>query len=50
MQGYVSISIEEWAEIQSRLAKLDALEAGGVDNWPGYGDCFEDDEEEDDDE
>lgn len=29
-----------------RLDKLDALEAGGVDNWSGYGDCFEDDEDE----
>lgn len=29
-----------------RLDKLDALEAGGVDNWSGYGDCFEDEEDE----
>lgn len=36
MQGYVSISIEEWAEIQERLALLDALEAAGVDNWHGF--------------
>jgi len=29
------------AEIQDRLAKLDALEAGGVDNWTWYGESME---------
>jgi len=29
------------AEIQDRLAKLDALEAGGVDNWMWYGASME---------
>ncbi len=33
-------------EADVRLEKLDALEAGGVDNWGGYGDCFEDDDDE----
>lgn len=33
-------------EADVRLEKLDALEAGGVDNWSGYGDCFEDDDDE----
>jgi uncharacterized protein YlxW (UPF0749 family) len=27
-------------EVQKRLAKLDALEAGGVDNWEWYGECM----------
>lgn len=31
---------------EERLEKLDALEAGGVDNWSGYGDCFEDEDDE----
>lgn len=47
MQNFVSVHIEEWAKTQERLDKLDALEAGGVDNWVGYGDCFEDEEEDD---
>lgn len=34
------------AMAEERLEKLDALEAGGVDNWPGYGDCFEDTDDE----
>ena len=37
---------ERIIEADSRLDKLDRLEAGGVDNWGGYGDCFEDDEDE----
>lgn len=28
-------------EIERRLAKLDALEAGGVDNWEGYDESLE---------
>lgn len=28
-------------ETQRRLAKLDALEAGGVDNWEFYGESLE---------
>lgn len=27
---------DEWDKVQKRLALLDALEAGGVDNWEGY--------------
>lgn len=34
------------AMAEERLEKLDALEAGGVDNWSGYGDCFEDYEDD----
>lgn len=34
------------AMAEERLEKLDALEAGGVDNWSGYGDCFEDFEDD----
>jgi len=34
------------AAMEERLEKLDALEAGGVDNWSGYGDCFEEFEED----
>lgn len=37
---------ERIIEADLRLDKLDRLEAGGVDNWGGYGDCFEDDEDE----
>lgn len=35
----------ELQEACKRLDKLDALEAGGVDNWQGYGDCFGDEDE-----
>lgn len=35
-------------ELVKRSDKLAALEAGGVDNWEGYGFCFEDMEDEDD--
>lgn len=33
-------------DADKRLEKLDALEAGGVDNWSGYGDCFEEEDDE----
>lgn len=39
----VSMTREAWNDLQEhitwlekRVAKLDALEAGGVDNWEGY--------------
>lgn len=35
----VTISREEYAEMQERLKLLDCLEASGVDNWQGYGDA-----------
>lgn len=35
-------------ELVKRSDKLAALEAGGVDNWEGYGWCFEGEEDEDD--
>lgn len=31
---------------EERLERLAALEAGGVDNWSGYGDCFEGEDDE----
>lgn len=33
---FVSVSLEEWADLQGKAAKLEALEAAGVDNWEGY--------------
>ena len=44
----IEIPLEEYLVLQERSDKLAALEAGGVDNWEGYGWCFEDDEDEDD--
>lgn len=29
------LTLEEWQEIQERLAWLDAFEVAGVDNWEG---------------
>lgn len=34
--GSVTLTKEEYEEIQERLNWLDALEAAGVDNWVGY--------------
>lgn len=38
----MDLSPEKLAQMQRRLAKLDALEAGGVDNWEGYDFALED--------
>lgn len=35
------ISAERLAELEDKEEKLDALEAGGVDNWDWYGDSLE---------
>jgi len=37
----VKVSIEQYANFLKAKAKLDALEAAGVDNWCGYGDAME---------
>jgi len=34
--GTVTITLEDYAELQAASDKLDALEAAGVDNWEGY--------------
>lgn len=38
----VEISKSEYEKMQRQIAKLAALEAGGVDNWEFYGDSLED--------
>lgn len=42
------LSLSAIEELLERSDKLAALEAGGVDNWEGYGFCFEGMEDEDD--
>jgi hypothetical protein len=37
----VFISQDHWEKISDRLDILDALEAGGVDNWEGYSSAIE---------
>jgi hypothetical protein len=37
----VGISIEEYDELKSAQAKLQALEGAGVDNWNGYDDAMQ---------
>lgn len=37
---YKAIPMDEWREIEKRLALLDALEIAGVDNWQGYADAI----------
>lgn len=42
-----TISIQKWEYLKQRDRILSALEAErGVDNWEGYADCFEEEEEE----
>jgi hypothetical protein len=33
---FISVPLEEWADLQAAANKLAALEAAGVDNWEGY--------------
>jgi len=40
MTDTVKISQTEYRKMQRNLAKLAALEAGGVDNWEWYGDSL----------
>ena len=42
----VIIKKKRYQELLDAEAELDLLHAGGVDNWIGYGECFE--EESDD--
>lgn len=37
---YVRIRVPRLAELLRNEAELLALQAGGVDNWEWYGDCF----------
>lgn len=37
---YVRIRVQRLAELLRSETRLLALEAGGVDNWDWYGDCF----------
>ena len=43
---YVRISVPRLAELLRNEAELLALQAGGVDNWDWYGDCFTEEVEE----
>lgn len=37
---YVRVRVQRLAELLRSETRLLALEAGGVDNWDWYGDCF----------
>ena len=37
---YVRVRVQRLAELLRNETRLLALEAGGVDNWDWYGDCF----------
>lgn len=37
---YVRVRVQRLAELLRSEAELLALQAGGVDNWDWYGDCF----------
>ena len=43
----VQIATSEYVRLLGDSLTLAALRAGGVDNWEGYGECFPDDDEED---
>lgn len=38
---YVVINTERLADLLRSEIELSALQAGGVDNWDWYGDCFD---------
>ena len=40
MNKQVTISLERYKELLEQEAKLDAMIIYGVDNWQGYGECF----------
>ena len=40
MMRYVRISVPRLAKLLRNETELLALQAGGVDNWDWYGDCF----------
>lgn len=37
----ITIPVSEWNRLNADSAILEALEAGGVDNWEGYDDALE---------
>jgi hypothetical protein len=41
MKGNVIITAERYLELLKAENELNALEAAGVDNWSGYGECGE---------
>lgn len=43
---YVRVKVQRLAELLRSETRLLALEAGGVDNWDWYGDCFTEEVEE----
>ena len=43
---YVRVSVPRLAELLRSEIELLALQAGGVDNWDWYGDCFDDETSE----
>ena len=43
---YVRIRVQRLAELLRSETELLALQAGGVDNWDWYGDCFTEEVEE----
>ena len=45
----VEIPAKEYQSLLSRDRLLSNLEAAGVDNWDGYSDCVEDEEEDNED-
>ena len=43
---YVRVGVQRLAELLRSETELLALQAGGVDNWDWYGDCFTEEVEE----
>ena len=43
---YVRVSVPRLAELLRSETELLALQAGGVDNWDWYGECFTEEVEE----
>ena len=43
---YVRVRVQRLAELLRSETELLALQAGGVDNWDWYGDCFTEEVEE----
>lgn len=43
---YVRVSVPRLAKLLRSETRLLALEAGGVDNWDWYGECFTEEVEE----
>lgn len=45
-EGVITISLERYTELMSSERFLGKLMAAGVDNWDGYEDCLDEEEEE----